>query len=455
MLQQAAPDDYVIGTGETHTVREFVELAFAPRRPRLAEVRRRRPGSSGRPRWICYRRPAPRPRGARLDAHGGLSGARQDDGRRRRDPRRARGGAGRVTRGPRAVPPRVPYHGGQTRRRAMKRLSICLAILVGVVFLRAVPAAAQLGITVPNWPVPSASSGSRGAMTTQGYVTPPGLFSAVTPCRVVDTRLAPGPFGGPFLAVGAPRSFAIPSGPCAGIPPNSSAYSLNVTVTNTQGKGFILVYPQGGAQPLLRHSTTLLSARRWRQCGGHPDGDWAAGITVAAGVHGTNLIIDINGYYAGSVAGNRFVLDNNDNSWLMRISNGSTSCGAGPVRSDGPRLIRHRDRWIQQRPRNSRRRPWADGWSLPGGTAASGPAGKKGGSLLRSRWSPGRGRRRFRGPGDFQGPRGRRISLEFLRGRDRLGGALGYPGYGVYAGGNMGASGVKFFVEPHPTMRRR
>ncbi len=29
MLQQEKPDDYVIGTAESHTVREFVELAFA------------------------------------------------------------------------------------------------------------------------------------------------------------------------------------------------------------------------------------------------------------------------------------------------------------------------------------------------------------------------------------------------------------------------------------------
>jgi GDPmannose 4,6-dehydratase len=29
MLQQPEPDDYVIATGETHSVREFVELAFA------------------------------------------------------------------------------------------------------------------------------------------------------------------------------------------------------------------------------------------------------------------------------------------------------------------------------------------------------------------------------------------------------------------------------------------
>jgi len=29
MLQQDKPDDFVIATNETHTVQEFVELAFA------------------------------------------------------------------------------------------------------------------------------------------------------------------------------------------------------------------------------------------------------------------------------------------------------------------------------------------------------------------------------------------------------------------------------------------
>ena len=29
MLQQDKPDDYVLATGETHTVREFVEKSFA------------------------------------------------------------------------------------------------------------------------------------------------------------------------------------------------------------------------------------------------------------------------------------------------------------------------------------------------------------------------------------------------------------------------------------------
>ena len=71
MLQQDEPDDYVLATGETHSVREFVELAFAEvgieidwqrqgRRTRRASMpsRRRRwsrsiRAISGRPRSIC------------------------------------------------------------------------------------------------------------------------------------------------------------------------------------------------------------------------------------------------------------------------------------------------------------------------------------------------------------------------------------------------------------------
>ena len=46
MLQQDEPDDYVVATGETHSVREFCERAFAPRRlpAPLDGVRSRRDG---------------------------------------------------------------------------------------------------------------------------------------------------------------------------------------------------------------------------------------------------------------------------------------------------------------------------------------------------------------------------------------------------------------------------
>ncbi len=48
--------------------------------------------------------------------------------------------------------------------------------------------------------------------------TPTALrFIPAIPCRVVDTRNAAGPFGGPYIAGGTSREFDIPSGPC-GIP---------------------------------------------------------------------------------------------------------------------------------------------------------------------------------------------------------------------------------------------
>ena len=54
MLQADEPDDFVIATGETHTVREFVEIAFARVGLDLDEHRRDRPEVlPARPRSTC------------------------------------------------------------------------------------------------------------------------------------------------------------------------------------------------------------------------------------------------------------------------------------------------------------------------------------------------------------------------------------------------------------------
>ena len=140
-----------------------------------------------------------------------------------------------------------------------------------------------------------ASARSHRGMTTQSDATNPVAFVGVTPCRVVDTRTANGTFGGPILAAATPRSFPIPTGPCAGIPGNAQAYSLNVTVTGTLGAGFILIYPQGGVQPLV--STLNYGTGQTVANAAIVPAGTAGGITVVAGAHGTHLIIDINGYY--------------------------------------------------------------------------------------------------------------------------------------------------------------
>ena len=67
MLQQDEPDDYVVATGETHSVREFCEIAFGHVGPGLGEVRRgRRAASSAPPRSTCSS--AIRPRRTRSSA---------------------------------------------------------------------------------------------------------------------------------------------------------------------------------------------------------------------------------------------------------------------------------------------------------------------------------------------------------------------------------------------------
>ena len=211
----------------------------------------------------------------------------------------------------------------------MKALSFRLTLLAALVFaLVSLPAQAQLGSTVANWRVPSVGvTSTPGVRTTMTDVTNALPFIGVTPCRVVDTRNATGTFGGPALVAGVPRNFPLPTGPCGGLPAQPRAYSLNITVTNTQGSGFILIYPQGGAQPVV--STLNYNAGDTLANAAIVPAGTSGGVTVVAGVAGTNLIIDINGYFS-DVPGSgitQFNFTNNTGGETMVLSNQSTTCG--------------------------------------------------------------------------------------------------------------------------------
>jgi sugar lactone lactonase YvrE len=132
-----------------------------------------------------------------------------------------------------------------------------------------------------------------------GYFGQPGGLGALSfyplaPCRVVDTRNAAGPFGGPGLAGGATRSFAIPASACS-VPATAAAYSLNVTVVPDGVLYYLSTWPTGSPQPLV---STLNSF----------DGAILANAAIVpAGTSGaisvyvtnpTNVILDINGYFA-------------------------------------------------------------------------------------------------------------------------------------------------------------
>ncbi|MGA3210479.1 MAG: protease pro-enzyme activation domain-containing protein [Terriglobales bacterium] len=128
-------------------------------------------------------------------------------------------------------------------------------------------------------------------------VNPPVMpvqFVPVTPCRVVDTRNADGPFGGPELTGGTSRSFTIPSGPCTGIPTTAVAYSLNVTVVPPAPLGYLTIWPAGEGQPVVSTLNSL-------------DGRIKANAAIVpAGTSGavsvfvnntTNVVLDIDGYF--------------------------------------------------------------------------------------------------------------------------------------------------------------
>ncbi|HMF08606.1 MAG TPA: hypothetical protein VKJ00_05680, partial [Thermoanaerobaculia bacterium] len=200
-----------------------------------------------------------------------------------------------------------------------------------VVLLVAAQAQAQLGASVANWTVSShgTSSRSTGGLTTMGDVTSPTPFIGVSPCRIVDTRGPTGTFGAPSLSPGSPRSFPLPSGPCAGIPAGVAAYSLNVTATNTLGPGFFKIFPQGGASPTVS-TLNYVAGQTIANAAVVPAGT-GGGITVAAGVSGADLIIDINGYYAATpgTATNSFSVINSGISAIYGETNNTDGAAAG------------------------------------------------------------------------------------------------------------------------------
>jgi erythromycin esterase len=125
----------------------------------------------------------------------------------------------------------------------------------------------------------------------------PGLrFVAVTPCRLADTRGASGPFGGPTLAGGTSRSFAIPQSACS-IPSTAQAYSLNVTVVPQGPLPYLTLWPTGQDQPLVSTLNSFEGAVA-ANAALVPAGTDGAVSVYAAGP--SDVILDINGYFDAS-----------------------------------------------------------------------------------------------------------------------------------------------------------
>jgi sugar lactone lactonase YvrE len=128
---------------------------------------------------------------------------------------------------------------------------------------------------------------------------PGGLdFFPVTPCRLVDTRNAAGPLGGPFLAANTSRAFPVQSS-CS-LPSTAQAYSLNVTAVPHGKLGYLTIWPTGEPQPLastLNAPTGAVTANA-AIVPASSGGDVSVFVDDAA-----DVILDVNGYFAPPAPG--------------------------------------------------------------------------------------------------------------------------------------------------------
>jgi hypothetical protein len=155
-------------------------------------------------------------------------------------------------------------------------------------------------------PTPSlASSGERAvAMASPNAGLPPNanalVFVAMPPCRVVDTRTSSqgssGAFGPPSLLGGVSRTLPILSNTTCMIPTLAQAYSLNIIVVPPGPLVYVTAFPTGQSSPVAAIAVESPQGALASDTGIIPAGTDGS-IDVYAS-NPTDIVIDINGYYA-------------------------------------------------------------------------------------------------------------------------------------------------------------
>jgi hypothetical protein len=126
----------------------------------------------------------------------------------------------------------------------------------------------------------------------------PASFFTLTPCRLLDTRDAAGPYGGPGLFSGQTRSFA--AADRCGVPDSALAISVNVTSVSPPAAGHLTLYP--GGRPLPGTSTLNFGPGQTRAnnailaLSGSLSRTFNA-LAVLQGEGQVHFVVDVNGYF--------------------------------------------------------------------------------------------------------------------------------------------------------------
>jgi hypothetical protein len=140
-----------------------------------------------------------------------------------------------------------------------------------------------------------------GALTAlPSHADGPLHYYTLPPCRLADTRNAPGLNGGPVLASLQERAFQV-QGRC-GVPTDAKAVLLNVTAVSATGGGFLTLYPNdipnpnisnlnfAAGEPAIANSATVTLANSST----NPND---MKIFAYAGTGTVHVILDVAGFF--------------------------------------------------------------------------------------------------------------------------------------------------------------
>lgn len=120
-------------------------------------------------------------------------------------------------------------------------------------------------------------------------------YHTLTPCRILDTRSPAGPLGGPALAAGSSRAFAVWN--VCDIPPTARAVSINVTSTRASAAGHLRFHPANQLVPGTSALNFSLGVTRANNAilGLGSAGDFTIYCGMTSG--STHAIVDVTGYF--------------------------------------------------------------------------------------------------------------------------------------------------------------
>lgn len=184
-------------------------------------------------------------------------------------------------------------------------LSIVVALLIGM-FLVGDLATADAAPTAPPKLAPRTSNSGPPA---SAIPTLESTYVPIRPCRIADTRASSAGqlrrnSTRPFYVRGS-SGFAGQGGTSAGcgVPASATGVTVNTTVTNVTGTGFMTNYPTGSSRPLsnfifLNKSVTQTSNPTFALAPGGAE----PAVQIYTSAHAdADLIIDVTGYYQPAI----------------------------------------------------------------------------------------------------------------------------------------------------------